>query len=104
MNVREMQELVHRGAVEHGFWDTDRNRSEMMMLIVSEIGEACEALRHGDPPSDHIPRHSGVAEEMADAVIRILDYCGGTGIDLEQVILDKMAFNQGRERLHGKKF
>lgn len=46
----------------------------------------------------------GVAVELADAVIRIADLCGHLGIDLEEVIEIKMAYNEGHPYKHGKKF
>ena len=45
-----------------------------------------------------------MAVEIADVVIRCLDFCGLYGIDLAAVVEAKMAFNEGREHLHGKKF
>ena len=46
----------------------------------------------------------GVPSELADAVIRIADMCGGLGIDLDAAITEKMAFNANRPYKHGKKF
>lgn len=43
-------------------------------------------------------------DELADAVIRILDTAASLGIDLEWYILHKMKYNEGRERLHGKAY
>lgn len=51
-------------------------------------------MRHGDT--------ANFEEELADAVIRILDICGTMGIDLEQAILNKMARNRERPVKHGK--
>jgi NTP pyrophosphatase (non-canonical NTP hydrolase) len=43
-----MEQLIkkaHGMAKEKGFWDSERNKSELLMLIVSELSEALEALR-----------------------------------------------------------
>ena len=45
-----------------------------------------------------------VEDELADAVIRILDLCGAKGIDIEKHIELKMKYNETRERMHGKKY
>lgn len=45
-----------------------------------------------------------MAVELADAVIRIADLCGHLGIDLDAVIAEKMAYNDGRPYKHGKRF
>lgn len=44
------------------------------------------------------------ADELADAVIRILDICHHKGIDLEWHIQSKMKFNSMRPHMHGKKY
>jgi NTP pyrophosphatase (non-canonical NTP hydrolase) len=43
-------------------------------------------------------------DELADAVIRIMDLAYSKNIDLESHILMKMRFNSMREHLHGKKY
>jgi len=63
-----------------------------------------EALRHGDPQSKSIPGFTHVAEEAADLMIRLLDFCGARGIPLGAAVLAKHAFNQTRPRKHGKAF
>ena len=102
----------YRCSAEHGFWDLPviggqlipRNKGEMIALIHSELSEALEAVRHGNPPSEHIPDFSGEEEEMADAVIRIMDYCAGHGLRLGEAIHAKYHFNVNRPKMHGKKF
>jgi NTP pyrophosphatase (non-canonical NTP hydrolase) len=72
-----------------------RNRPEMMMLIVSEIAEAMEGYRK-NLPDDKLPHRSMEEVEMADALIRILDYCAGHGLDLGGAYVEKMQYNATR--------
>jgi NTP pyrophosphatase (non-canonical NTP hydrolase) len=73
-----------------------------MARVVGEIGEAVEAMRHGNPPSEKIPGFSHVEEEIADTFIRLFDFCGQRGYHIGSAILHKMQHNLGRPRLHGK--
>jgi NTP pyrophosphatase (non-canonical NTP hydrolase) len=45
----------------------------------------------------------GVPIELADCIIRILDYCGHAGIDIEQAIKIKHEYNKTRPHRHGGK-
>lgn len=58
-------------------------------------------VAHEDPPT---PKPEGVPSELADVVIRIFDFAGTYGIDLEKAVLQKMAYNSGREHKHGRSF
>lgn len=73
----------------------ERNKGEQIALIHSELSEALEGVRKG-LMDDHLPELTGEEAEMADAVIRIFDYCGGHGIDLGRAITMKLAYNAGR--------
>ena len=97
------------------------------MLVVSELGEAMEAhrkgkfasmdklerltnSRHGEGTEDNYPRAFELStkdtfeDEIADAIIRLLDLSAGLGIDIENHINLKVEYNKSRERLHGKKY
>lgn len=101
---RTLTHAVHSNAVNHGWWEEDRG-TEPLLLMHAEISEAVEALREGNPESLKIPGHSHVAEELADTVIRILDYCGKHDINIGAAVLAKHRYNLGREYRHGgKKF
>lgn len=105
VSVSRISEEIHKTAKEKGWWDEERNNGEMIALMHSELSEALEGLRHGNPPSDHIPEFSAAEEELADCVIRIMDMAEARRWDLAQAILAKMAFNKNREHKHGgKKF
>ena len=47
MTINELIEKAHSAAKDKGFWDQERNTGELLMLIVSECGEALEAHRKG---------------------------------------------------------
>lgn len=95
----------HENARAKGFWPPEgRNKGEMMMLEVSEIAERLEAVRHGNPPSEHCPELTGEEEECADLLIRLADYCQGHNVRLGLAVLVKMSFNSGRPHKHGKEF
>ena len=93
-SLNELSELCHRIAKEKGFWDKERNIGEALMLIVTELAEAMEAHRMQD--------QANFKEEIADAFIRLLDLCGGLGIDIEEEIHKKSTKNKNRPYKHGK--
>lgn len=129
MTLTTLCKEAHDNAVAKGFYDgTNANRSlaELLMLVVTELGEAVEAHRKGikNPTQyeacyyaehadfthpdtiegfrEHIK--DTLPDEISDAVIRIGDLCGYLGIDLESHVKAKMKYNATREPLHGKKY
>ncbi len=121
-------------AKSKGFWEGERNKPEMLMLVVSELAEALEALRkdhYADQAVVESLSHdieldrtdeefmlkainwktsfeqgvkSSFEDEIADVAIRLFDLCGGLGVDLEKHIEMKMKYNSMRGYKHGKKF
>lgn len=73
----------------------DRNKGEQLALIHSEISECLEGVRK-DLMDDHLPNRLMEEVELADALIRILDYCYGHGLDIEGAYQEKMAYNKAR--------
>lgn len=104
-SFNQTQALSNETSRENGWWDRDEPDDRLIVLMHAELSEAIEALRHGNPPSDHIPEFSGVEEELADVVIRIFDMAGRHQYRVAEAIVAKMAFNQTRGYKHGgKKF
>lgn len=101
---------AHGTSVEKGFWATERNVGEMLMLVTTELAEAMEEARVPNrsltktyyEDTDAGLKPVGFASEIADAVIRLSDLCGGLGIPLAEVLEEKLAYNARREHMHGK--
>ena len=100
---KELQKKVKRIAAAHGWYDTDIHDAVRIALIHSELSEALEGLRHGNPPSDHIPDFNAAEEELADVVIRIMDMAEARGWRVAEAIEAKMKFNETRPYRHGGK-
>lgn len=96
MKLNEYSKVCHQIAVEKGFWNANNTISTKLMLIVTEIAEACEADRKGD--------FENFKEELADTFIRLFDLCGSNDIDIEKEINNKIITNKGRPKLHDKKY
>jgi NTP pyrophosphatase (non-canonical NTP hydrolase) len=108
--INKLRDDCHETACEKGWWDESRNKGELIALMHSELSEALEWMRKESEDSviggrsDHIPDFFGIEEEFADVLVRIFDFCGGYDLDIGGALLAKMAYNQGREYKHGKKF
>lgn len=99
-----MQDAVHNNARDKGWWDEARNDGEAIALMHSELSEALEALRKGNPNDEKCPQFTNLEVELADCIIRILDFAGGNGLDIAGAIVAKHEFNKTRPHKHGKKF
>lgn len=102
--INQLSGTIHANAVAHGWWEGERNDGEAIALMHSELSEALEAIRHGNPQSDKIPHFTNLEEELADVIIRILDYSAGRGLRIGEAIAAKHAYNVHRPYKHGKAF
>lgn len=100
-NLNDLSKTVHAANIK--WWqDIDtgaplkRNKGELLMLIVSEVAEAMEGERK-DLMDDKLPHRKMAEVELADALIRILDYAAGFNYDLQGALVEKMAYNANRE-------
>ena len=107
MEIKELVKRSYTHAVKKGFHDQARSVGDLICLMHSELSEAFEHFRDGHTPDEIFfsegGKPDGVSVELADVVIRIADFCGRYGIDLEAVIDTKMAYNATRPHKHGGK-
>ena len=105
--INEVAKQIHENAVDHGWWDEERGFPEVLVLIHSEVSEALEEYRNGRLPTEVYTGNGGKPEgipiELADVIIRIFDYCGYAGIDIDAAITQKHEFNKTRPYRHGGK-
>lgn len=124
MNIKQLQKIAHKYAVSKGFWGDgakggwhksyyikNRDVAGLLMLCVSELGEACEALRsnkrqvhYNSKLRDKDWMKDTFEDELADTIIRICDLAEAHDIDLEWQIEQKLKYNKERPEKHGKQF
>lgn len=113
MNWNNFAKDVHRVSVDHGWWDNPPTFAEIIVMCHSELSEAIEEYRYRQPMvycekwtnlnpgaacleepcggmeclrnfPDRKPE--GVAVELGDCILRILDYMGRVKGDVDGII------------------
>lgn len=75
MNLIELQNKIHAQNKEMGWWDEPRPFDTFVCLFHSELSEAMEGDRKG-LMDDHLTKYPMFQVELADFVIRCLDWLG----------------------------
>lgn len=106
MNLNELRDRAYKTACEHGFHDEELSNKHWLCLVISELMEAVEADRKGKRAQINMFRNNAntsqkdlvhhwnfcfdrfikdtVEDELADAVIRLLDLAGYRHIAIEE--------------------
>jgi NTP pyrophosphatase (non-canonical NTP hydrolase) len=115
----ELAKEIHEGNVSRGFWESERKLTEVVMLTVCELSEAIEADRaekwatendilqyKNIPTSERFKENikDTVQDEIADTIIRLLDFSHKFNIDLDFHINAKLSYNALRPYKHGKTY
>jgi NTP pyrophosphatase (non-canonical NTP hydrolase) len=123
MSLNELRDRVHALAREKGWYDdvesppAPRTIAAWLANIHGEVSEALEDVRSGrtelrysddyhqsdNPPGYPRLKPVGLPSELADVIIRVLDTCAALGIDIEQAVELKHAYNATRSHRHGNK-
>lgn len=116
--INNLATLCHEASVKGGWWhdvDTgeslERNKGELICLMHSELSEVMEGVRKNSM-DDHLPHRTSEEVELADTIIRIMDYAGAYNLDIGGAIMEKMIYNsnradhkpENRAKEDGKKF
>lgn len=101
-----LQQDVYNTAAKNGFCDGPVNDERALLLIIGEVAEATEAIRRPTMEQDkHIPEFTELEAELADVVLRSMNYAHARNLRLAEAISAKAEYNKSRPFKHGgKKF
>jgi NTP pyrophosphatase (non-canonical NTP hydrolase) len=103
--IKEMQTAAHGVAHEKGWWDAPhKTPGECLLLIHAEVSEAAETLRVPGTPLLYCEngKPEGISAELADVILRVLDFAEFHGLDLSEALRQKHAYNKTRAYKHEK--
>jgi NTP pyrophosphatase (non-canonical NTP hydrolase) len=100
VELNDYADVIYRTCEAKGFTtpssiDETELALAKLMLIVTEVSEAAEAVRRGDVEN--------LCEELSDIIIRTLHLSRGLRYDIQLAVRKKLTVNEGREFRHGKR-
>ena len=104
MRINELVKESYDRAQRKGHYDPEPTIEGRLCLIHSEVSEALEAYRDDEMTTTltESGKPEGLPSELADIIIRVCDFAGHLGIDLEREIRLKSDYNETRPQKHGR--
>ena len=103
MELNKWVEMAHDNAKKHGFCEKQKTLRQYADEIIGEVEEMVEAYNSGMPLVCMIDgKPEGIAVEAIDVLLCTFTTLGGLGVDVEETMAIKHAYNTQRPYLHGK--
>ena len=97
MDIQELTDAMHRFVSAKGWYDPESPRPQTLRnLAISLNLEASEVLEYFQWDHDNLDK-DGLAQELADVALYLLQIASIAGIDLEDAIKLKLSNNYMRE-------
>jgi len=100
---RKSAEKVHHLAAMQGLWPDNRHVAIPIALAHSELSEALECFRMGNPPDKNIGEFTGAEVQLSDVLGILMDMEIGYDLKISEALSKKMEFNKTRGHMHGGK-
>jgi len=96
---RSFREIVYEEYVLNGFeefWNSHKDLGDLaeIGLIHTEVAEAQESIRNNN--------YHNLSLELADIMIRVMNFAFRKGIALEMFLIKKAKINRNRPKKHGR--
>ena len=107
MNITELKKEIYESALAKGWWENSKETPmDKVILFHNEISEAVEEFRNGHELTEIYIKDGkpeGFPIEIADCIIRMLDFCQRYNVPIEQALRTKIDYNKTRPYRHGGK-